>query len=125
MNTKIEIPKELLAEIDFKNTVSGGMTESEVKAWASKEGYKMMVHARGVNQDEIKIEIRDKRFMVFYMLDVLEKTEQMPYFLVNIPLSPEVDINNITARYEDNGRIYIKAPFNDWAKGQHREIEFD
>ena len=125
MNTNIEIPKELLAEIDFQNTISGGMTDSAVKAWASKEGYKMMIHAPGVNQDDISIEIRDKRFMVFYMLDVLEKTEQMPYFLVNIPLSPDVDINNITARYEDNGRIYITAPFNDWAKGQRREIELE
>ena len=125
MNTNIEIPKELLAEIDFQNTISGGMTDSAIKAWASKEGYKMMIHAPGVNQDDIRIEIKDKRFMVFYMLDVLEKTEQMPYFLVNIPLSPDVDINNITARYENNGRIYITAPFNDWAKGQRREIELE
>jgi HSP20 family protein len=125
MNTNIEIPKDLLAEIDFHNTVSGGMTDNSVKAWAAKEGYKMAIHAPGVHQDDIKIEIRDKRFMVFYMLDVLEKTEQMPYFLVNLPLSPEVDINNITARYEDNGRIFITAPFNDWAKGQQRSIELE
>jgi HSP20 family molecular chaperone IbpA len=125
MNTNIEIPKKLLAEIDFHNTLSGGMAESTIKAWASKEGYKMAIQAPGVNQDDIKIEIRDKRFMVFYLIDVLEKTEQIPYFLVNIPLSPDVDINNISARYERNGRIYITAPFNDWAKGQPRNIELE
>ena len=125
MNTKIEIPKELLAEIDFRNTISGGMTDNTVKAWAAKEGYKMAIQAPSIHQDDIRIEIRDKRFMIYYMLDVLEGTAQMPYYLVNMPLSPDVDINNITARYEDNGRIYITAPFNDWAKGEPRSIELE
>lgn len=125
MNANIEIPKELLAKIDFHNTVFGGMAEATVKAWTSKEGYKITIHAPGVKQDNLNIEVRDKRFVVYYMLDVLDHTGQMPYFLVNLPLSPDVDINNITAQYEKNGRIYINAPYNDWAKGQHKSIELD
>ena len=125
MRTNIEIPKELLAQIDFQNTVNGGITETITQAWASDEGYKMVVKTAGINPDNIHIDIADKRFMIYHNLDVMEKTEQLPYFLVNLPLSPDVDVERITAQYETDGRIFINAPFNDWGKGAHKHIDID
>ena len=122
MKTEIQIPKELLAQIDFANTINGGMIETTAQAWQETEGYRMVVNAPTIAADKIRVEVADKRFMVFYTLDVLEGEGQMPYFLVNLPLSPEVDVDGITARFE-NGKIYIRAPFNGWARGERREID--
>ena len=125
MKASIQIPKEILAQIDFQNTINGGVSETTVQAWASKEGYKMVVKAPGVNPDTIRVKIVDKRFLVYHSVDVMEKTGQLPYYLVNLPLSPEVDVDHITAHYKNDERIFITAPFNDWAKGQHRDIDLD
>ena len=54
---------------------------------------------------------------------MLEGESQLPYFLVNLPLSPEIDIKKISAHVDANGQIHIKAPFNDWAKGNFNKIE--
>lgn len=124
MKLDISIPKELLAQIDFANTVTGGMIETNAQAWREEDGYKLVLKAPSVDIDKIQIQTANQRFMVFYMIDVLEGKEQMPYFLVNLPLSPEVDVERISAKFE-NGRIYISAPFNDWAKGEAHHIDID
>lgn len=124
MKLDISIPKELLAQIDFANTVSGGMVETNAQAWREEDGYKLVIKAPSVDIDKIQIQTANKRFMVYYMMDVLEGKEQMPYFLINLPLSPEVDVERISAKFE-NERIYISAPFNDWAKGQAHHIDID
>lgn len=125
MKSNIQIPRELLAQIDFQNTVNGGMANAIATGWRDNDGYRMILKAPSVDIEKIHIETANQRFAVFYMLDVLDGTVQMPYFLVNLPLSPEVDVNNISARLENDGRISIHAPFNDWAKGQSRHIDID
>ena len=124
MKLDISIPKELLAQIDFANTVNGGMIETAVQAWREEEGYKLVLRAPSVDIDKIQIETANQRFMVYYFLNVLEGEQMMPFFLVNLPLSPEVDVDKITAKYEDN-RLFIHAPFNDWAKGESRLIDIE
>ena len=124
MKLDISIPKELLAQIDFANTVNGGVIESTAKAWREEDGYKLILKAPSVDIDKIQIQTANQRFMVYYMMDVLEGKEQLPYFLVNLPLSPEVDVNRISAHFED-GRLFITAPFNDWAKGKSQYIDID
>jgi HSP20 family protein len=124
MKSEISIPKELLAQIDFTNTINGGVVEPTIQAWREKEGYKMAVHAPSVDVDKIQIQAANQRFMVYYMVDVLGGEEQLPYFLVNLPLSPEVDVERISAKFENN-RLFIRAPFNDWAKGESHQIEID
>ena len=124
MKLDISIPKELLAQIDFANTVNGGMIETAVQAWREEDGYKLVLRAPSVDIDKIQIETANQRFMVYYFLNVLEGEQMMPFFLVNLPLSPEVDIDKITAKYEDN-RLFIHAPFNDWAKGKSRHIDIE
>ncbi len=124
MKLDISIPKELLAQIDFANTVNGGMVESKAQAWREEEGYKLVLNAPSVDIDKIQIQTANQRFMVYYMMDVLEGEAQLPYFLINLPLSPDVDVDRISAKFE-NGRIFIRAPFNDWAKGESHYIDID
>lgn len=124
MKLDISIPKELLAQIDFANTVNGGMVETTAQAWREGDGYKLVLRAPSVPVDKIQIETANQRFMVYYMMNVLEGEAELPYFLVNLPLSPEVDVDRISAKVEDD-RLFIFAPFNDWAKGESRHIEID
>ena len=124
MKLDISIPKELLAQIDFANTVNGGVIESKAQAWRETDGYKLVLDAPSIDIDKIQIEAANQRFMVYYMIDVLEGDAQLPYFLINLPLSPEVDIERISAKFE-NGRLLIRAPFNDWAKGESHNVEID
>lgn len=125
MKSNIHIPSELLAQIDFQNTVNGGMSNALTTGWRDKDGYGMNLKAPSVDIEKIHIETANQRFTVFYLIDVLDGTVQVPYYLVNLPLSPEVDVNNISARLEDDGSISIHAPFNDWAKGMSRHIDID
>jgi HSP20 family protein len=124
MKVDISIPKELLAQIDFANTVNGGMIETTMNAWREEDGYKLILKAPSIDIEKIEIQAANQRFMVYYMMPVMEGAEEIPYFLVNLPLSPEVDVERISAKFED-GRLFIRAPFNDWAKGESRHIDID
>ncbi|MDZ7879547.1 MAG: Hsp20/alpha crystallin family protein [Saprospiraceae bacterium] len=124
MTTKMEIPKELLAQIDFANTVNGGMVEFKAHAWKQETSYRLTIDAPSVNPENIHIEAANQRFVVYYFVSVLGGEQMLPYFLVNLPLAPEVDVKRISARFE-HGKIHITAPFNDWAKGERREIDME
>ncbi len=125
MNSKISIPQELLAQIDFNNTVSGGMAFSTATAWRGEDGYRLILKAPGVDVENIHIETSNQRFKVFYMVNVLKGTKQIPYYLLDLPLTPEVDVNHISAHLQEDGSIMIHAPFNDWATGKSRHIDID
>lgn len=121
---KLEISKKLLAEIDFNNTVSGGMAFFAAQGGKREDGYFMQINAPSVAKEEINIEVADKRFMVYYMINVLEGEVQMPYFLVNLPLLPDVDVDGIDAKFEDN-KVYIHAPLNEWGRGERKRFDLE
>lgn len=125
METQFQIPREILAQIDYQNTVNGGMVETLAKAWASKDGYNMVVNVPAIDPEKVQVQVADKRFMVYVPMRVLGGEDYIPYFLVNVPVSPDVDINNISVKWRDNGHLHIKAPFNDWAKGEIRDIDIE
>jgi HSP20 family protein len=125
METQFQIPRDILAQIDYQNTVNGGMVETLAKAWASKDGYNMVVNVPAIDPEKVQVQVADKRFMVYVPVRVLSGAEYIPHFLVNIPVSPDVDINNISAKWRDNGHLHINAPFNDWAKGAIRDIDIE
>jgi HSP20 family molecular chaperone IbpA len=124
MTSKIEIPKELLMQADFHNTISGGMIDNKLYASRDSKGYNLAISIPSIDKDKIHVSIANQRFMIYYMIDVLEGDAQMPYFLVNLPLLPDVDIQRITARYENN-KLHVRAPYSDWAKGISKDISLD
>lgn len=124
MMQKIDITKEMLAQIDFVNTVSGGMALFNIKANRGKNGYNMKITTPSLDKDEIKIDVANSRFKVYYMIDVLEGEEKMPFFIANLPLLPDVDTKKISARFEQ-GNVHIHAPFNDLGKGERFQIDLE
>jgi HSP20 family molecular chaperone IbpA len=118
---KMQLPQELLAQFDLMNTVGGGMAPATVNAWQANEGYHLVLQAPGVDPETVHIEAADKRFVMYRHVDVLGGAQQRPFYFVNLPLSPLVDVARITARIE-HGAIHVFAPFNDWAKGTRKQI---
>ena len=57
MKSNIQITRELLAQIDFQNTVNGGMANAIATGWKDKDGYRMILKAPSVdieNRFELK-----------------------------------------------------------------------
>jgi HSP20 family protein len=121
---RVDISKELLAQIDFANTVNGGMTAFNITGGKDEYGYQMNISAPSIDKEKINIEIAEQRFMVYYMIDVLEGEGQMPYFLANVPLLPDVDTKQISARFEE-GKVHIRAPFNELGSGERMGIPLE
>jgi HSP20 family molecular chaperone IbpA len=120
----IEITKELLAQIDFENTVNGGMALFNIEAGRDESGYRMKINAPTLEKENVQVSVENQRFMVFTMINVLEGEGQMPYFLVNLPLAPDVDVERISARFNE-GKIYLRAPFNEWGKGKRLNVDLE
>ena len=126
MKTELSIPKELLANIDFMNTVNGGMAFPTIKAWQEPEGYRLNIKAPGFDTEKIKIETKDNRFTISYPMSVLEGEAQIPYFFVNFPLDPKVDVSAISARRKKDDSIVLTAPFKGYEGNENdREIFID
>ncbi len=111
MSTELPIPKELLAGIDFSNTVNGGIAQAQIQAWREEDGYRLRLKASGFNREKIRIETTKDRFMIYYPVDVLGGEMQYPYFFVNFPLDPNVDVKNIEAKPSGARGIFLTAPF--------------
>ncbi len=124
MNKPIKISEELLRQIDFDNTVNGGTIQPAIQAWRAEDGYRMVVYAPSVDPDDIHIKTENQQFNVFYTVQTADGM-RMPRFLVKLPLSPEVDVEGISAKLQEDGGILIEAPFNDWAQGNSRRIDID
>ncbi len=124
MKSQISIPKELLAQFDLSNTVNGGMAQAAIRAWQARDGYHLELGMPGIALDKVRIEAVQQRFVIYYPMSVMEGSIQMPYYLVNLPLLPIVDVERIEARIQD-GKIHVFAPFNDWAKGNRKEIALE
>ena len=126
MKTELSIPKELLANIDFMNTVNGGMAFTTIKAWQEEDGYRLNLKAPGFDADKIKIETKDNRFIMSYPISVLGGETEVPYFFVNFPLDPKVDVKEISASRKKDDSIALRAPFKGFDSNENdREIYVD
>ena len=123
MKIELAISKEFLASIDFMNTINGGMAFTAMSAWQHPEGYELNVKTAGFETDKMKVRIKNNRFTVFYPFRVLEGEMEMPYYLVNLPLDPNVDVNEISATILPDNILSIKAPFKPYEDNTNdREI---
>ena len=124
MNQQIEIPKALLEQIDVNNTIQGGMAPAVVNAWRGKTAYGMTIKAPGVDLKKVKVEAVQQRFLVYYNIKNPNTGQKDAFYLVNLPLSPEVDLEKLSA-YVDQNVLHIHAPFNDWALGTKKRFEIE
>lgn len=131
MKSQISIPKEILANIDFANTLNGGRTESLVWVNRGENGYEVFVKMPGVDPDDLQVDIEDGHLWLYTLHPVLKVERQkevesfLPYTVGDLIIPNDVDVDHISARYR-NGRWRVFLPFHESnEEGYQRHIDLD
>lgn len=125
MKSKIKIPAEVLMNIDFFNTVNGGMSEPSVKIENVNDGYQVSLKTPGIATDDLQVEVIDNRLVVYHLIPIYrnrpdEETEMKSIRLLNNHTIPNhVDIESVSAEYDDNKKA-IKIFFPN--KPEHNNL---
>lgn len=132
MKNKIKIPKELLVTIDVNNTINGGVSQLGFDVENQKEGYQIRVNAPGVDADGLQVEIVKNRIFVFHTLPVfgarVEDEEELfsPRVLAKMTVPSDVDVENISARYDDDEHsLLVFMPYNHLHDDFRKSVEID
>ena len=123
------IKKKLLLTTDFMNTVNGGMAMVTFNYEKEKAGYISQLTIPGVSVENIKVEIRDNRIYIYYMMEFgenggYENIRKLPNTLGIMDIPHDVNIKAITAKFEKN-KLNIIMPYNELAGGFRRQIPID
>jgi len=123
MNTKLNLPQELITGIDVVNTLNGGLSEPDVKREKFPSYHQITVRVPGMEADNIKIEINNNVLMIYYFISILSQGRELKYpkMVYRKAIPYFVDIGNIGASEEDNAMV-VHLPFNELANGYHRDI---
>ncbi|MES2795144.1 MAG: Hsp20 family protein [Bacteroidota bacterium] len=125
MKSKIEIPKEILATIDFNNTLLGGAVEPQISMETSDEGIEVNLKMPGLAPDDLKVDIVDNRLLLYYLQPVLSNNEKFGFMtrsLSTVFLPENIDRESITAIYE-NKAWKINLPIDQFKKGFNKKID--
>ena len=129
MKPKIQIPQDILATIDYTNTVNGGMSEPIVKVNHIEKGYEIIVKCAGIEADSFQIDILKNRLWIYHLVNLFaERPEGLANMntirmLGNLYLPNDVDAESIEARYQEDGnQLVIFLPFNH-KRNMHRHID--
>ncbi|OZI08295.1 hypothetical protein BWI93_09820 [Siphonobacter sp. BAB-5385] len=129
MKPQISVPKEILANIDFANTLNGGRTESLVWVNRGEAGYEVFVKMPGVDPDDLQVDIENGHLWLYTLHPVLKVNEEeevesfLPYTVGDLLIPSDVDVEHISARYR-NGRWRVFLPFSE-NEGLQRHIDLD
>jgi HSP20 family protein len=128
MKSNITISKEILATIDFNNTIMGGSVEPAVKINEGKEAFEIFVKVPSLSPDSLKVDIVDNKLWLYNMQAVLSNNEMigfMPKTISSMHLPENIDREHISAKYEFGG-WKIVLPIDTETKGfnKHIDIEF-
>lgn len=62
MESKLKIPQEMLMNIDFINTINGGMSEPAIQLEKGSDGFEVVVKVPGIEVEDLQLEVvRGKR----------------------------------------------------------------
>ena len=138
MESKLKIPREMLMNIDFINTVNGGMSEPSVKLNKGSDGFEVVVKIPGIEVEDLQLEVvKGKRnsnnLKLFHLLPIFSQ-ENLPddeqwktiRFINTFVIPDGVDIDNISARYDDDRRqLVLFLPFGDEQGDYHRKVDIE
>lgn len=130
MKKKIVIPRDILANIDFNNTLNGGRSEPKIEISQTDNSYEVLVKVAGLEADHLRMDIDANRLWLYALQPVLKTAEQataenyVPQTIGQLMLPNFVDVDNISARYH-NHQWKIVMPFDDNRKGFKKQIEVE
>lgn len=128
MKKTFNIPQQILANIDFLNTINGGRVEPTVNITEQPDQYEALVTVPGLEPDKLMVEVVNNQLLIYYFQSVLNGSEEsemlMPVNVKTLNLPYFVDEQAIKARYNENyWRIVI--PFNDKAQGFRKNVDIE
>ena len=132
MESKLKIPQEMLMNIDFINTVNGGMSEPAIQLERGSDGFEVVVKVPGIEVEDLQLEVvkgkkNSTNLKLFHLLPIfsqesLSQDEQWKTirFINTFVIPHGVDIDNISARYDDALRhLVLHLPFGN-EQGEYR-----
>ncbi len=119
MKTDERIIKDLAQAADIVNTIGGGVIFPTFNTTKEEDHYRLEVTAPSVNPDDIKVEVNGGHLFVYQQMEY--KNTRIPNMLGIQKISVDVELDNITAEYEDDTLVVI-MPFNELTGGFQREI---
>ena len=138
MESKLKIPREMLMNIDFINTVNGGMSEPSIKLDKGSDGFEVVVKIPGIEVEDLQLEVvKGKRnsnnLKLYHLLPIfsqenLSEEEQWKTIrFINTFVIPDgVDIENISAKYDDTLRhLVLFLPFGNEQGDYHRKVDIE
>jgi HSP20 family molecular chaperone IbpA len=138
MESKLKIPQEMLMNIDFINTVNGGMSEPAIKLDRGSEGFEVVVKVPGIEVEDLQLEVvKGKRntnnLKLFHLLPIFsqehlsEEEQWKTVRFINTFVIPDgVDIENISAKYDDALRhLVLFLPYGNEQGDFHRKVEIE
>ena len=124
------IPREILANIDFNNTLNGGRSEPKIMVNQTDNSYEILVKVAGLEADHLRMDIDENRLWLYALQPVLKTAEQetaenyVPQTIGQLMVPNFVDVENISARYH-NHQWKIVMPFDNNRKGFKKQIEVE
>ncbi len=114
------IMKNLAKTADIVNTMSGGVIFPTFNTTKEEDHYRLEVSAPSIDPDDIKVEINGGHLFVYQQMEY--KGTRIPNVLGVHKISAEVELNNITAGFED-GLLVVIMPFSELTGGFRKEID--
>lgn len=113
MKRNVNIPQKVLENIDFINTVNGGMTVSEIDLQRNQSNLTVKIRTSGISTHDLNVEIVKNCLTVSHLIPIFgDKEKTATHFLSTMQIPMDVNTNRIMACYEDgNGQLLIQFPF--------------
>ena len=123
MDSRLNLPQELLTSIDVMNTLSGGTTQPVIRLRKLASHHKITLRVPGLPLTSIKIEIKDNQLVIYYFIPIHADGREIQFtrFLYTDAIPYFIDAKNITATERD-GSLVVSLPFNDLSKGYYRDL---
>ncbi len=138
MESKLKIPMEMLMNIDFINTVNGGMSEPSIQLERGSDGLEVVVKVPGIEVEDLELEVvKGKKnatnlklyhlLPIFSQNSVPEEEQWRSVRFINTFVIPDgVNTENITARYDESARrLFLHLPYGDEQGEFRRKVDIN
>ncbi|KAA6441617.1 Hsp20/alpha crystallin family protein [Dyadobacter flavalbus] len=138
MESKLKIPQEMLMNIDFINTINGGMSEPAIKLEKGSDGFEVVVKIPGIEVEDLQLEVvkgkkNTNNLKLFHLLPIFsqenisDEEQWKTVRFINTFVIPEgVDVENISAKYNDISRqLVLFLPYGNEQGDYHRKVDIE
>ncbi|MEP0985939.1 Hsp20/alpha crystallin family protein [Ekhidna sp.] len=120
MKVERDISRRIAETANIVNSINGGTVFPTFKKTTEKDHYRLEVSAPTIKPNDLKVEVNGTDLMVYQ--NVHESAFTLPNILGLITISADVELENISAEFEDDLLVVI-MPFNEFSGGFQKEID--